>query len=537
MGYKLAYKYSFISTKSRWFSKNSTCYNEPDERFLEFQANYDVFQFPEDKEYLSETIPKSILFYLKWLLQFVDLPSFTKILTEIDSFRFITLSPKHEKECLKWIVEIATACNVPNIHGLYLCIVLSHFSSGLDKYLVNDGKTASACDCLLQCLDACVDSVFLSQSNREHLKKIAVILVQHSSTPNWLTFAAHFYPFLGVEFILNTYGATVLKWRYEGKEYRKKVDTLFSTVRITNDLATHKDLLYFVLESAPTLVDGLELFEDFRVCQLFTNEDERAQIFVEFYKNRMRSRDANTTQGSVSVKLAEFYNIPEKLRGRMHKLLLQILLEYAKSDDQLNDEHVKAFVNSLISEYPLYNEQVSCVLKQLSKSKSVLRQKVLLDILNNERFVKRWRETSWQCKVDICKSWVITTVVNTARDYSFDEVSKVATAYKAIDEIMKCSLNYQNKTLVEHVSDSLVSTILREEKVVPFIQAFVSVGECSEIVQRCYKSHVRTKLTNASKAEKIKSSMQLKECSGSRYIGFRILYQSWLIFLPVLKDY
>lgn len=532
--YNFAYKYSFVSTKrqvaGQLSSKNPLFCEERFEKYVGSKTNYDVFHFPEDNEYMSETVPNSLLFYLQWLLQFVDAFTITKILSQIEKFRFITFCPKHVKKCVNWIVDLAPS--VTEVQRLYLYIVLSHlFSSrSLSPLLLpNDIKTTVACDCLLQCLD--VDPVFLSRANREHLEKTAILLVQHSSRPGWLTLAAHFCPYLGVEFILSTVDAVGLTLRYEATEYRKMVDALLSTVKTTNDLDAHQELMYFVLESAPTLVVALELFENSNVCRLFTNEDERAQFFVEFCENAMRSR-GTSTQWRKS-KLTEFYNIPEKLRGRIRKYLPQILLEYTKSDDELDDEHVKIFVDSIISERLLHDDQVLYVLMQLSKSKSVPRQNLLLEILNNECFRKRWHETSKKWKVDICKSWVITTVVNTTRRGSFDNVnnSKIATAYEAIDKIMKCSLNIKNKDLAEHVSESLASTILREENVVSFVQASVSIGECSEIVQMCYKSHVSKILAKASKADKIKSTMLLKECSGSRYTGLEFLYRFQFQFL------
>lgn len=528
------YKYSFISSRTKdafsavmnkLFKNNSTAsITERVPKCLGSQATYDVFHFPEDKEYISETVPKSIIFYLNWLLQSVDCRTITDTLSKIEKFRFITFSPKHVRELVNWLVKLAADCNITEVQGLYLSIVLSHVFTKLTSpyVLPKDPKTTVACDRLLQYLDACLDSVFLSQPNREHLKKIAIILVQHSSNPCSLALAAHFYPYLGVKFVLEpVHDAVGLTFRCENTlEYRKMVDALFSAVNITNDRFAFMDLLYFVLERAPTLIVALQLFESSNVCRLFPNEDERVQIFVQFYKSAMRSGGTNKQPGSICGELPEFYNIPEKLRGRMHKLLFQILLEYAMSDDELDDEHEKTFVNSIISDHILHNDQVLDILMQLSKSKSVRHQNLLIEILNSPRFQKCWHETSLPSKTEICKSWVITTVVNKKRINSLDDVSKVEAAYEAIDTIMKCSLNSPNKDLAKHVSESIASSILRGKELVSIILAYVRVAKCSEIVQKCYKSHVKKKLARAQKPEKIKCTLLLKECSGSRYTGF-----------------
>ena len=543
------YKYSFISSRTKdafsavmnkWFKNNSTAsITEPLLKSLGAQATYDVFHFPEDKEYLSETVPKSIIFYLKWLLQSVDCLTITDTLSKIEKFRFITFCPKHAKEFINWLVKLAADCNITEVQGLYLSIVLSHvFTTLTSPYVLpKDPKTTVACDRLLQYLDACLDSVFLSQPNREHLKKIAIVLVQHSSSPCSLALAAHFYPYLGVKFVLEPVHAVGLKFRCENTlEYKKMADALFSAVSITNDRFPFMDLLYFVLERAPTLIVALELFESSNVCRLFPNEDERVKIFVQFYKSAMRSGGTNKQPGSISGTLPEFYNIPEKLRGRMHKFLFQILLEYATSDNELDDEHEKIFVDSIISDHILYNDQVSDILMQLSKSKSVRHQNLLIEILNNPRFQKCWHETALLSKTEICKSWVITTMVNKKRIGSLDDVSKIEAAYEAIDTIMKCSLNSPNKDLAKRVSESIASSILRGKDLVSIIPAYVRIAKCSEIVQKCYRSQVKTKLARAEKAEKIKCTLLLKECSGSRYTEFKFLchsFQSYKVCSPI----
>ncbi len=397
---------------------------EPNERHVESHAQFDVFWFPEDKQHLSETVAKATLFYLKWLLLSVNPSTIFEILTLIERFRFPTLNTKHVKECLNWIVEHSIASYEQQ---LYLCIVLSHLDNSSSPLpFPNDKKTAEACDRLLQCLNACVDSRYLSRSNIERLKKIAIILVGNSNSKGWLTLAAHFYPYLGIEFILNTRYPKCLNYTYGMTEYTRMVATLLSNITIKHnmhDQIAHQHLLYQVLVSAPTLDAALELFESPDVCRFFTNEDEKVGFFVKFCQSNTRGTSAQTE--SVGTKLIEFYHIPAKIRGRMHKLLFSTLLDYARSDDELNGEHVTIFLKSINSGKYLDMKQVLEVLMALSKSKSVPRQNLLLEILHKE-LTEYWHKTSLTQKQEICESWVITRVVNKSRtNHSLVGVDKI----------------------------------------------------------------------------------------------------------------
>ena len=497
-------------------SNNPTYCVEFSERRVESQAQFDVFHFPEDKVYFSETNPEAVIFYLKLLLQAVHPSSISETLTQIESLRFITLSVKHVKECVNWIVDHASSYSVSDVQRLYLCITLGHlkyFSSSLP--FPNDDKTAEACDRLLQCLNACVDSNFLSTSSLECLKKIAVILVENSSTPGWLTLATHFYLYLGIEFVIDTNNSRGLKYRYDVKEYKKMAGALLSHIKKRNgyDQVAHQNLLDLVLDHAPNLEAASEVFESVDFCWFFTNEDEK----VKFYQGT--TRGTSTQKKSVGAKLIEFYNTLEKIRGRTNKFLFSTLLEYSKSDEELNDEHAQIFQRSIISGKYLDMNQVLAVLMELSKSKSIPRQNLLLEILNKELFEQQWRTTQLARKVEICKSWVINRMVNNSRASSLGGADKIAAVYGAIDAIMQCSLNISNKPLAQNLSTYAAEKLLRNEDAISFLQTFVSIEKCVGVVQECYISHVRKILVQAPKVVK-KSSMFLKECSNSRYNVF-----------------
>jgi hypothetical protein len=503
--------------------KNSLYCEESDEKQVESQTQFDVFHFPEEK-YKSETVAEAIIFYLKWLLQFVKPSTISKILTQIESLHFISLCPKHVKECVNWIVEHALSGS--DVHRFYLCIVLSHLNLFLSPLqLPNDDKTTEACDRLLQCLKTYVFFSILSLLNIERLRKIAVILVKNSSTPGWLTLAAYFCRYLGIDFVLDKYNTNGLDYKYDGDEYKKIVLLLLSTNTANADnLKAHQDLLCRVLRDAPTLDVALELFENPDVLWFFTNEAKKADFFAKFYQSTTRA--TITQQESAGAKLVEFYKIPNKIRGRMQKDLVSILLEYAKSDEELNDEHADIFLKliiSLISGKYFDINQVHMVLIELSESKFVPRQNLLLEILDEQPFQQYWHDMYFQRKVDICESWIMTQVNNKMRANSLGGMDKIVTVYEAFDAIMQSSLNNSNTYLARKVSINVVERILKKEDVISVLQAYVGIEECVTVVQECYISHVRKILVQASKVVK-RPSKFLNKNSSNRYSVF-ILFE------------
>ncbi len=494
---------------------------EVGQRCVNFQVQFDVFHLQHDRQYLTETTPKAVLFYLKWLLPLVYSSSVSETLTQIESLRFGLLNKKHLKNCVSWIVEEVLGHSVTEAQRLYLCIVLGHLNNlQFPLPLSRDRKMVQTCDRLLQCLIACVDCNFLSTSDLELLQKIAVLLVENSSSPGWLTLAAHFYPYLGIEYILRKKNAKGLNYRYDDKEYHKMIGALLINIKDGNDQI--KELLHLLMKEAPTFNDALDLFKGNDVQQFFASESERFDFFIKFYKSK--SRDDSTQKKSAGAQLVELYKIPKDIREKMKEDLFLTLLEYSKSDDELEDEHVDTFLSSIISEDCLNMDQVLELLMELSKSTSVPRQDLLRVILDNELFGQDWDQTTHVAKVKICKSWVITRFRNNEQASRLSGVDKVVVVYKAIDFIMRCYLNISNRDLAQDVSTYVVETILRNEDTLSVLQAFANIEECVADVQDCYKSHVRKILEKTPMVVK-RSSNFLKAYSNSR-CAFHAFYFS-----------
>ena len=506
-------------------SKDSSYYVESGRRQMGCGAHFDVFHFSDDESYYCDTVPKGVVYYIKWLFLFVSRCRIAETLIQIEKFPLSQLGREYLQDCLNFVVIRALDSAVTDVQCLYLCIVLSHLVKPDSSPLLSfpndeDKETATACDRLLQCLSTCAYSNPLSMANLDCLKKIALLLVENSNSPGWLTLAVHFYPYLGPEFVLGKKYTAALSYAYDSNEYKKMVSSLLLHIKEKNDddKAIHQQLLHLVLENAQNIDVVWQIYEIVDFSLFFHSEEEKVSFFVDFYKQE----DIGIKKQTVGLKLTGFCNIPKKIREKMHKFLIQILLQFANSDEDLNDEHAKIFLEVIITE-DLSVNQLFQVFVELSRSKSAHRQDLLLKILDNELFDDHWREAELAQKLHICKTWVKERTMNMRCNSNLDDVEKIVTAYEAINAIMQCSLNISNKTLAKHLSTSVVEGILKRVEVISFIQAFDNLEKCAAIVQECYKSDLKNGLVQASKAVK-KSKMFLRECSRSRYtvmISFR----------------
>lgn len=480
-----------------FFSTDPSYCVERADRRLKSEVQLDVFHYPNDRNYQFQTVPQSVMFYVQWLFSSIIPSTLSEFLTQIERLDFKSLSTQHVKHIIDWIVKQATNSSVTNVQCFYLCIILGRVDENYMHYLpfpINDRQTTGACDRLLWGVTACVTSHLLTLSNVRILKKVATLLVKKCSSPGWLTLAAYCYPHLGIKFILGKEFDKDLNHRYTIEEYQKTVNTLVQNVneiKSRDDRIDHQKLLLLAMKSAPVFVTALDLSKSPDISKFFANEDEMVKFFVKFCEDRQLNTSKYKEPGE---QLIEFFQIPMMFRCKMYKSLYPILLDYAKSNHELKDKHVKIFLESIISKDMLPWEHVLGLLMELSKSISVPRQNLLLQILNNESFEQDWQETGLVRKVELCKSWVLTRVNNT-RANRLSGLEKTKAVYEAIDAIMRCSLNMGDETLAQDVSTHVVEKVLRTEDALSVLQAFAGIEKCTAVVQECYKCHVRKILT------------------------------------------
>ncbi len=497
----------------RWLSKDPTRIDEVGKRQINSDKQYDVFHCSDDRRYYSESVPQSVIFYIKWLSESVNMSNISQILQQVEQMRFTNLTARHVREFIAWIVEQVIEPSVTDTQCVYLCVVLGHLFQkfSINFRFPNDNNTKKACDHLLDCFNDSVLAPFVSTSSLQLLEELATTLVQNSSCPGWLNLAATFYPYLGVYYLISKRHDTGLKYKYDIEEYRKLIDTLLKKIIITKEEENaHQSLLQAVLERAPNNDAVVELFDRADTGQFFVDEAEKEDIFVKFYQNTHGS-----TRKGVGEKLVELLKIPPKLREKLYRLVNSCLLEFVKSSEQLKEEHTKAFLDLIILDQCLQRFQVVDLLIEISSSKSIDRHKLLLKILDTSQFRDDWHTTPITQKVKICSTWIATKVVNQTR--MNNGIDKTTSVYHGIELLMSCCLNKSNNKLAEDVSQTVIQNVLRNEESLSVLKALVNIEKYSTVVKDCYKTHVKDILGCDQRLMK-KSLKVLDEYSNSKYV-------------------
>ena len=411
-------------------SKPASECKEQEKRPVKHQIQFDAFCSQDEKSSKDKTIPWATIWYAKWFLSFVDDSSISPILTYIKGLNFTSVKENHMKKSVSWILEQALQNSTTDTQRFYLCIILFHLRNS-SRHLNGNKK---ACDRLLGCFATCVYSKLLTKLHLQRLKTIALILVQNSSTPGWLTLAAHFYPYLGIKFLLDNKNAEFPSHQYDSEKYKKLVTALFSYLKVDNQ-DDHKELLKYVMKSAPTFVDAVELFQRSETSEIFATEGEKVDYFVKFVKEENIKRKKKK---SLWERLILFYHTPEKIRSKIYSLPYKTLLEYAKSDDEKKDADIKVLVELILSIKHLGLDKFIDVLKNFSTSKSLSRQDLLLQILDNEDIKKAWLAIPLEEIKNICESWVINRVTIVKTKTELTNLDMVVSVYQSIEAITQC---------------------------------------------------------------------------------------------------
>ena len=508
------YNYSILSKRSTGskmvgkFSRQEPngCFEEKGERKIGSPVRLDVFRFPAEKKYSEEIVPRAILFYTAWLLPLVNIANIKEILTPIENMNFSSLNQNAVKQLLDRILEMAVNPSVNDVQRLYLCVVLGHLpgklAQNLHRLFLNDTRTKWAFNRLLQCLNAFSKYKLLSPSSLKLLQKIAHALVKNSRCPGWLTFAAYFYPYFGVNYVVNN---STPRRNYERDEYRQMVDLLLSHVIVNQHKdPLHRKLLQKMLGNAPDLDASLELSDDEKVNSFFASGKDKEQFFDHFYRSSSAAKSTKSVK-----KLDEIVKIKKKGRPEIPREVVHTsMLAFATSVGEPKQSEVDAFFQLITSDQDMPIDKVETVLEKLSKSKSVRHHNLLLDLLKRKMFEGRWQKVSFAHKSSICTSWI---EVNETQKHE----SGTVTVYQAIDDLMSCSLNVSDKGLAEHLCENVSKKLFKDESVGRVFKAFKNVEKLSPIVQDGYKNHVKSILKKDPRLLR-NPSKTLKQWSQSR---------------------
>ena len=375
------------------------------------------------------------------------------MLPEVHKLEFTSLNQQEVERCIQWLIETANDLALSDdAKGLYTCAVLGHLAATLpDKclQLPIHKATKQACDVLLQCLVTSFRKKLSSSTCDELLKAIAPVLVENSSSPGWLTFAANFLSLFGVKNIVEM---DIASPKYEKDTYMQLCKLLLSHDNLDITKASKQDRLYNhqfltrILKLAPDEGTLFKVFGLKEIGRFFYYQPEKDKFCTDFYKDNFMT----TSAADMGEKLQQLIYLPKNLRSQLSVVLYSDLLQFIKFVEKPTDKDVENFIEIQLS-LKLNYSQIHTILMLLSTSKTGQYQELLLKLLHNERFrPDQWQDVKQRMKVEICFTWIKTR----ACANEVNEI-KVARVYQAAGEITYCSLVNSNKDLKKKLLQSV----------------------------------------------------------------------------------
>ena len=368
---------------------------------------------------------------------------------------FTSLNQQEVERCIQWIIERSIDTSITDAQGLYLCAVLGHLAvtTSPEKWLElpTYEATAQACDVLLRCLVTSFRKrLFISPKCSYLLEAIGPVLVNSSSFPGWLTFAANFLPLFGMKYIMEI---NIASSKYEKDDYMRLWHLVVSHDILNIRNAPNEDKQYYnqfltrILKFAPDAGTLFKVFASKEIKRFFYNEQNQESFCANFYKDNVLTGSGENLD-MISEKLQQLIGLPRNLRVQLSGVLYSYLLEFIKSVEKPTNTDVENFMDIQLSLNKLSNDQIDTILLLLSTSETVQYQELFLKLLNDERFRNQWQKVKRTTKVQICTTWVKTRAC-----VKEESNIKVARTYQVAEELISCTL--VNKDLCNMLLDSV----------------------------------------------------------------------------------
>ena len=326
------------------------------------------------------------------------------------------------------------------------------------------------------------------------LEAIAPELVSNSSSPGWLTFAANFLPHYGMEPLVEM---EIASPKYEPENYMRLYHMVMShdIPRIRNareeDQPHYVRLLTRILKLAPDEGTLFKVFASKEIAPFFHDYQEREKFCIEFYKYHAPTSGEENV--SLSEKLQQLTHLPRNLRFQLSGLLYSYLLEFIKSVENPTKNDVENFMDIQIS-LNLNNDQVEMILTLLSTSLVVSYQKLLLQLLNENKFRTQWGKVKRTTKVTVCETCVKTRACGD--DVNFK--AEVSNVYQAAEELISCQLVNKDlkKKLMQSVEEWLFQNfepkdIFKELKDLEKFKQYDVRESCIHLIEEVLRNKLR----------------------------------------------
>ena len=401
------------------------------------------------------------------------------VVSHIFNVKIELLSPTAIKRCIQWVIDRAHSVEEKQL--LFLCATLGYIALVMKVYclpLPNDEKTKRAFDKLLQNLEKCFKKKFRVPDNCLHLlERSAYTLVQGSSKPGWLTFAAYFRYFFGMKYVLDV---RIESCACSKEEYWKLLSLLvFDVPSIKKarpeEREFYQPFLKRILEFAP---DEDILFQMSQnkdaIYRFFYSSNDREYFFIEFYKNSLNSGAENLDE-----RIKRLNKLPAHVRAKMSGLVFGYVQQFIDTVAEPSSDDMDA-VFHLISEN-FSDEKVLYLLQHLSKSSSsTTHHDLFLQLLNDQKFSRKWEKVSPSEKIKICWSWV-------NAHSSKKNGARIKAIFEAVDILISCAHISSNKNVIQNLCEYASNWLFQHEDSIRIIEEFKEIANYSPDIHNCFK--------------------------------------------------
>ena len=387
------------------------------------------------------------------------------------------------EECIQWVIKQTQVAEDKQL--LFLCATLGYIAfvkriSCLP--LRDDEKTKYSCDKLLQNLENCFKKNFTPPNNCIHLlKRSAYTLIQGCSKPGWLTFAAYFRPFFGMEYVLSLRNS-MESCRYSKQDYFKLLSLL--VFRVTKiERARPEERVFFqpflkcILQFAPDEDVLFQMVQNRDVYRFFYSQSEREQFFMKIFLEFLNKQTEN-----LGEKLRHIIRITENFPGKMSGIsgiIYGYVQQFIDTVAEPSADEMDA-VFHLISEY-FSDDKVLYLLRRLLKSSSATHHNLFFQLLNDERFSRQWEKVSRSEKIKIGFSWV-----EIKANSSKETCGRIKAIFEAVDILISCVLISSNENLIQALCENVFRVLLHEDCIRIFDE-FKGIENYSRHVQNCFQ--------------------------------------------------
>lgn len=432
----------------------------------------------------DDSVPNDVVFKLNNLLNLVKYEDIGRVVSEIFKVNIGSLNPAAIKACIQWVIQ--TTVSVEDKQLLFLCAVLGHIvTNTITIPLPNDESTKHAFDKLLNNLENCFKREFRIPNNcLRLLERSSYTIVQGCSKPGWLTYAAYFRPFFGMQHVLRV---KMESCTYSEEDYTKLLPLLvFSVPNIKRVFPEERRLftpyLKRILQFVP---DENVLFKisekKDHVYRFFFARSDRENFFSDCLKDYLNRRP-----GTLGDKLKHLTKIPVDFARDMSSLTYGYVQQFINTAAEPSSDEIDAVIDLISTK--LSHEIASGLLRNILKSPPAFRHDLLFYLLNDARFTAQWEKVPHHEKVKICTTWV------DRKAQSCNESDmRIKETLGGVDILISCSLISSNENLIQNVCEN-VSKWLRHEDRNRIIEEFKEVENYSNYVQHCIQGLVENAL-------------------------------------------